>query len=208
MVNTIIFDFGDVFVDLDKDAVIAEFAKLGLHGPNHELEELNFDYETGKISEHDFLSGFQKHIPDASILDIRKAWNSVIGEFPLHRLEFLQMLSERYRLFLLTNTDATHIDRFEHMAGMTFSRDFYQCFEKVYYSYEMGMRKPDPKVFEHIIRKHDLSPKRTLFVDDKKENTDAAEAMGLKVWNLQPGKEDVVDLFDLKIIEHYSLGHL
>ena len=208
MINTIIFDFGDVFINLNKDGVKDAFEKLGLFSGNRELEELNHQYEIGEISEHQFLTGFQKFIPQASLLDIRNAWNAVIGEFPLHRLEFLQMLSQKYRLFLLTNTDATHIERFEHMAGISFSRDFYQCFEKVYYSYEMGMRKPDPQIFEHIIRKHDLSLKRTLFVDDKKENTDAAQSLGLQVWNLEPGKEDVVDLFDLKIIHSYSLGHL
>lgn len=200
MINTLIFDFGDVFVDLNKEAAIEEFKKLGLEAPNEELQQLNFNFEIGKITELEFLQGFQKHLPEADILDIRKAWNAVIGEFPLYRLEFLQMLSEKYRLFLLTNTDSIHIDRFEHKVGMTFSRDFYQCFEKVYYSYEMGMRKPDKNIFEYIVRKHDLSPKRTLFIDDKKENTDAAAAVGLKVWNLQPGKEDVVDLFEKKIL--------
>jgi putative hydrolase of the HAD superfamily len=62
----------------------------------------------------------------------------------------------------------------------------------------MGMRKPDPEIFNTLIRKHDLSPKRTLFVDDKKSNTDIAVALGLNVWNLQVGIEDVVELFDQK----------
>lgn len=201
MINTVIFDFGDVFVNLNKETAIEAFKKLGLDGPNEDLQNLNFQFETGKISELEFLEGFKKYIPDADLLDIRKAWNAVIGEFPLYRLEFLQLLSGKYRLFLLTNTDSIHIDRFEHLVGMTFSRDFYQCFEKVYYSYEMGMRKPDKNIFEYIIKKHDLSPKRTLFVDDKKENTDAAESVGLNVWNLKPGTEDVVDLFDKKILQ-------
>jgi FMN phosphatase YigB (HAD superfamily) len=200
MINTIIFDFGDVFVNLDKEAAIDEFGKLGLKGPNEELQLLNFQFETGKISELEFLEGFRKYLPDADIIEIRRAWNAVIGEFPLYRLEFLQLLSEKYRLFLLTNTDAIHIERFEHKVGMTFARDFYQCFEKVYYSYEVGMRKPDTAIFEYLIKKHDLSPRRTLFVDDKKENTDAAAAAGLKVWNLKPGVEDVVELFDKKIL--------
>ena len=201
MINTIIFDFGDVFINLDKDAAIEEFGKLGLEKPNEDLQRLNFEFEVGKISELEFLEGFRKHLPNADIISIRKAWNAVIGEFPLYRLEFLQLLSEKYRLFLLTNTDAIHIDRFEHKVGMTFSRDFYQCFEKVYYSYELGMRKPDKAIFEYIIMNHELSPKRTLFIDDKKENTDAAESVGLKVWNLQPGVDDVVDLFDKKILD-------
>lgn len=200
MINSIIFDFGDIFVNLDKEGSINEFKKLGLHGPNEELLEKNDLFEKGEITELEFIETFQKYLPEATIDDIRKAWNKVIGEFPLYRLEFLQMLSERYRLFLLTNTDQIHIDHFEHKVGQSFSRDFYQCFEKVYYSFEMGMRKPDEKLFKNILTTHDLSPKRTLFIDDKKENTDVAEALGIQVWNLQVGQEDVVDLFDKKLL--------
>jgi putative hydrolase of the HAD superfamily len=198
MINTIIFDFGDVFINLRKEQSIEEFKKLGLDGPNEDLLVHNDLFEKGKINELQFINSFSKYIPNASIEEIVKAWNSVIGDFPLERLEFLQMLSSKYRLFLLTNTDSIHINRFEHKVGMSFYTDFYRCFEKVYYSYEMGMRKPEPEIFQTLMRKHDLSPKRTLFVDDKKSNTDVAESLGLHVWNLQVGKEDVVDLFDQK----------
>jgi FMN phosphatase YigB (HAD superfamily) len=198
MINAIIFDFGDIFINLEKEKSIEEFKKLGLNGPNEELIAKNDLFEKGLISELQFIESFQKFIPNASLEEIIKAWNSIIGDFPLYRLEFLQMLSTRYRLFLLTNTDSIHINRFEHKVGMSFYTDFYRCFEKVYYSYEMGMRKPQPEIFTTILNKHDLSPKRTLFVDDKKENTDAAEALGIHVWNLQVGKEDVVNLFDQK----------
>ncbi|NMH24391.1 HAD family hydrolase [Flavobacterium solisilvae] len=198
MINAIIFDFGDIFINLEKEKSIEEFKKLGLNGPNEELIAKNDSFEKGQITELQFIESFQKFIPNASLEEIIKAWNSIIGDFPLYRLEFLQMLSTRYRLFLLTNTDSIHINRFEHKVGMSFYTDFYRCFEKVYYSYEMGMRKPQPEIFTTILNKHDLSPKRTLFVDDKKENTDAAEALGIHVWNLQVGKEDVVNLFDQK----------
>ena len=200
MINAIIFDFGDIFINLEKDTSIVEFKKLGLDGPNAELLEMNELFEKGQITELQFIETFQKFLPHADIHDIRKAWNSVIGEFPLYRLEFLQMLSHKYRLFLLTNTDSIHISRFEHKVGVSFFSDFYQCFEKVYYSFEMGMRKPSSEIFNYIIKKHDLSPKRTLFVDDKKENTEAAEALGIQVWNLKVGEEDVVNLFEKKIL--------
>jgi putative hydrolase of the HAD superfamily len=198
MINAIIFDFGDIFINLEKETQIDEFKKIGLPGPNEELVAYNDLFEKGKISEIDFIKSFEKYIPNASMEEIIKAWNSVIGDFPLYRLEFLQMLSSKYRLFLLTNTDSIHINRFEHKVGMSFYTDFYRCFEKVYYSFEMGRRKPDPEIFNIILRKHDLSPKKTLFVDDKKVNTDAAASLGLHVWNLQVGKEDVVDLFEQK----------
>lgn len=199
MINAIIFDFGDIFINLDKEGTINEFKKLGLKELNDELSEANNLFEKGKISELQFIETFQKHLPDATIDDIRKAWNKVIGEFPLYRLEFLQMLVGKYRLFLLTNTDAIHISHFEHKVGQTFSRDFYQCFEKVYFSFEIGMRKPEEAIFNHLIQAHDLSPKRTLFIDDKKENTDAAAKLGIQVWNLQVGQEDIIDLFEKEI---------
>ena len=198
MINTIIFDFGDVFINLEKEASIEEFRKLGLEGPNEDLLFHNDLFEKGKITELQFIESFLNYIPNVSIEDIRKAWNASIGDFPLYRLEFLQMLSNKYRLFLLTNTDAIHISHFEHKVGMSFYSDFYRCFEKVYYSYEMGMRKPEPEIFNALIHNHDLSPKRTLFVDDKKPNTDIAESLGLHIWNLKVGSEDVVELFDQK----------
>jgi putative hydrolase of the HAD superfamily len=198
MIDTIIFDFGDVFINLNKKAQVEAFKKLGLSSPKDELVEMNDLFEKGKISEFEFLKGFLKFIPNSSVEEIRDAWNTIIADFPLYRLEFLQLLSSKYRLFLLTNTDEIHINRFEENVGVSFFSDFYQCFEKVYYSYEMGMRKPDVGIYRYIVNKHELSPKRTLFVDDKKVNTDAASSVGFHVWNLQVGQEDVVDLFKQK----------
>ncbi|WP_395051747.1 HAD family hydrolase [Flavobacterium sp.] len=195
MINTIIFDFGDVFINLDKQATINSLKKLGLSQWDEDLNQLNLQFEKGQISQEKFLLGIQKHVPNATIDEILNAWNAILLDFPLKRLEFLQKLSKKYRLFLLSNTDAIHIETFERENGTSFYSDFYQCFEKIYFSFELGMRKPDTEIFNYIVKKHDLSVKRTLFVDDKKENTDAALLLGFQVWNLQVGQEDVVELF-------------
>ncbi len=200
MIDTIIFDFGDIFINLDKQATIDGLERLGLSSWNEDLDQLNISFEKGQISRDAFLLGIQKQIPNATIDEILMAWNAVLLDFPLYRLEFLQLLSRKFRLFLLSNTDAIHIDHFEQREGASFYGDFYQCFEKVYFSYEMGMRKPDAEIYTTLINRHELAPKRTLFVDDKKDNTDAAKALGLHVWNLQVGKEDVIELLDKKII--------
>ena len=200
MVNTIIFDFGDIFINLDLPATTTAFEKLGLLEWNDELTDLNLQFETGKIDSENFLLGIQKQIPNASIIDIATAWKALLLDFPLYRLEFLQLLSKKYRLFLLSNTDAIHVETFENNNGISFYSDFYQCFEKVYFSFEIGLRKPDVDIFKHLINNHKLDPKRTLFVDDKKENTDAAASLGFQVWNLQVGEDDVIQLFDKNII--------
>ncbi|MEY3500789.1 MAG: hypothetical protein RL308_2458 [Bacteroidota bacterium] len=200
MIDTIIFDFGDIFINLDKEATPAALKKLGLKEWNSNLDAINLEFEKGKISEMEFILGFQNYIPNASILEIREAWNAILLDFPLYRLEFLQMLSQKYRLFLLSNTDSIHIERFQHKAGITFYRDFYKCFEKVYFSFELGMRKPDAAIFEFVIKEHNLSPKNTLFVDDNFENIESAQKLGLQTWHLQKGEEDVIDLFEEKLI--------
>jgi FMN phosphatase YigB (HAD superfamily) len=200
MINAIIFDFGDVFIDLDKQATVDSLKKLGMTQWNDDLNQLNIQFETGKITKDNFLEGIQRNVPNASTDEILTAWKAILLDFPLYRLEFLQMLSKKYRLFLLSNTDSIHIETFEQKSGTTFYRDFYQCFEQVYFSFEIEMRKPNPEIFNYVLNKHELQAKRTLFIDDKKENTDAAAELGLHVWNLQVGKEDVVDLFNKNII--------
>jgi FMN phosphatase YigB (HAD superfamily) len=200
MINTIIFDFGDVFINLDKQATFDRLRNLGLSQWHENLDQLNIQFETGQISREEFVDGIKKFIPDASSDEILQAWSAILLDFPLYRLEFLQMLSKKYRLFLLSNTDAIHIETFEQKNGATFYSDFYNCFEKVYFSFEIGMRKPNSEIYNYVLNEHDLQAICTLFIDDKKENTDAARSLGLQVWNLQVGKEDVVDLFNKNIL--------
>lgn len=200
MIDTIIFDFGDVFINKNSEEKDKELKKLGLKEWNEELEKLEKKFETGKIKEDAFLKGIQSYIPDATQNDIKAAWNKGIGEFPLYRLEFLQKLTQNYRLFLLSNTDPIHMEKFEQDAGASFYSDFYQCFEAIYFSHEIGARKPEEKAFYYLINKHEIQPKRTLVVDDKEINIKAAEKMGFQVWHLQAGEEDVVDMLDKKII--------
>ncbi|MBZ4033155.1 HAD family phosphatase [Flavobacterium sp. 17A] len=199
MIDAIIFDFGDIFINLDKAATITGLQKLGMTEWNSEFDQLNFSFETGSISPEDFIGGFQKRLPNTSKEEILKAWNAVLADFPKYRLEFLQELSKKYRLFLLSNTDSIHINTFEKN-NPSFYQDFYNCFEKVHFSFDMGLRKPDPKIYQTLLDEHNLIPANTLFVDDKTENTDSAAALGIKVWNLQVGKEDVVDLYKKNIL--------
>ena len=79
MINTIIFDLGDIFINLEKKKSIESFKKLGLSGPNQDLISKNELFEKGKINEIEFIESFKKYLPDASIEEIVEAWNSIIG---------------------------------------------------------------------------------------------------------------------------------
>jgi FMN phosphatase YigB (HAD superfamily) len=194
MLKNIIFDFGDILINLDKNAVAEGFKNLGLTEWNEDLQLLNLAFEKGHISECEFLTGIQKHLPNYNLEIIKEVWNSILKDFPLYRLEFLEGIKDKYNLFLLSNTDFIHIQRVREDIGEAFYHRFINCFEKVYYSFEIKMRKPDAEIYEFVLKEQNLDPTETLFIDDRKDNIEAAAALGIQTWHLQVGEEDVVDL--------------
>ena len=200
MIVAIIFDLGDVFLNLNAQASVDAFKKLGLTDWNDDLKEKSLLFETGKIDELEFMEYIQKYIPNADLEQIREAWNAIISDFPLERLEFLEKLQNKYDLFLLSNTNPTHIDKFEHRVGLTFAREFYAHFNKIYFSFETKVRKPDAAVFNLILKQNNLKPNKTLFVDDTLEHIEVAKGLGINTWQILVGQDDVTNLFDKKIL--------
>ena len=112
MIENIIFDFGDVFINLDKQSTAREMEKFGFKSLTPELEELFAAYEKGLITTEYFLD-YTKHLfPKADRIDLIQAWNSIILDFPEQRLHFIENLAKvkDYRLFLLSSTNEVHID--------------------------------------------------------------------------------------------------
>jgi len=200
MIETIIFDFGDVFINLDKQATPLGLKKLGLEKWSAQIDSLNFNFEKGLISKIDFLDGLNNLVPNANQKEVLDAWNGVLLDFPMYRLEFLEKISKKYQLFLLSNTDSIHINHFKERNGDDFYNRFYNCFEKVYFSYDLGMRKPDVEIYNFVINENNLIPEKTLFVDDNFDNIEGAKKTGLQVWHLLKGKEEVIELLEKGIL--------
>jgi putative hydrolase of the HAD superfamily len=199
MIKNIIFDFGDIFINLDKQATYNAMAKLGVTEISKEMIGVYHQYEKGLISTDDFVEFYHQKCTIGKD-DLVSAWNAILLDFPLKRLAFLKDLFEgkRFRLFLLSNTNELHISHIQKTWGMEVYTAFKSCFEQFYLSHEINFRKPDRNIYEFVLNENHLIPEETLFVDDLKENTDAAKELGLNVWNLIPGKEDVVTLLTRK----------
>ena len=200
MIDSIIFDFGDVFINLDKQATPLALKKLGLTEWSSKIDSLNFNFEKGLITRTEFLLGLNELVPEATPEEVLEAWNAVLLDFPMYRLEFLETISKKYQLYLLSNTDSIHINHFKETNGDAFYNRFYNCFEKVYFSYDLGKRKPDVEIYNYVINENNLNTERTLFVDDNLDNIQGAKKTGLQVWHLQKGKEDVIQLFEKGIV--------
>ena len=199
MIKNIIFDFGDIFINLDKKLVYREMHKFGSNDLQPTLEALNHIYEIGAISSKEFVQGIQEHFPKATSQEITTIWNAMLLDFPEYRLSFLEALAKEntYRLFLLSNTNALHISRVQEIMGNTKYTRFKNCFEQFYLSHEIHLRKPNTDIYEFVLHKNNLKATETFFVDDTKENTDSAQLLGIKTWNLLVGKDDIINIKDV-----------
>ena len=196
LIQNIIFDFGDIFINLDKSATLRELSTFGFHEPTPRMQELAMEYEKGLVNSDFFEQELSFLIPSASRVQIKSAWNAILKDIPESRLNFLNELKHRqqYRLFLLSNTNEWHIQYVEEDMGPESFADFRQQFEHFYLSYEMGMRKPDAEIYQRVLDEQALVAEQTLFIDDTFENVQSAKALGLQTWHLQVGVEDISEL--------------
>lgn len=158
-------------------------------------------YEKGLINSSQFLDHVSKETFWGSPKRFEKIWNRLLTHFEMEKLELLEELQNKYQLFILSNINTLH----EHRAKKVIGRDTYQrfceAFVKIYYSHHIGYRKPENESWQVILNENKLIPQETLFVDDLKINTDAAQKLGLKTWYVKNHKEvykirKVIDRFN------------
>jgi putative hydrolase of the HAD superfamily len=118
------------------------------------------------------------------------AWNAMLLDFPKHRLQLLEKLKPNYRLFLLSNTNETHITEFENTLFKQHGyKNLESFFEIVYYSCRIGKRKPDEAIFDFVLKLHNLDPQETLFIDDSPQHIEGALKTGIKAQLLSKNRE-------------------
>lgn len=194
-IKNIIFDFGGVVFHIDERRTIAAFSQL-LRCSNDEIlnyifhDDIFFKLECGQISFDDF----RKHMCQKSNVQISEeqfltAWNAILVGYPEEHIPLLLALKKKYRTFLLSNTNAVHTQYFSQIAKKQNLevQSNYELFEKVYYSNELGMRKPDPNIYKYVLNDANLKAEETLFVDDLLVNVDGAKSVGINAIQVTQG---------------------
>lgn len=185
-INNILFDLGDVIIDISIPATISKFAeRSGLSTQQiHEIyyhSEIFLNYEKGILNDQQFFEATnQIFSADMSFVEFKKIWNGMLLRIPQERLFLLDRVSKHYRTFLLSNTNNLHLLHFtEMMKEVSPGRPLESYFERAYYSHQMGMRKPDAEIFEFILNQNDLRREETLFLDDNVDNIYGAAQVGI-----------------------------
>lgn len=190
--KNIIFDLGGVILNIDYQRTIQAFEKLGLSDfagrYSQAVQSGLFDqYERGEISSAQFRneirSAFDSRISDSQIDD---AWNSMLLDLPISRLSLLEEISRSHRIVLLSNTNEMHVQSFSNeLTNRGLLQRFSETFEKSYYSFEIGMRKPEARIFEYVLSQHGFLAQETLFIDDSIQHIEGAKAIGINSYHLR-----------------------
>ncbi|MEI8280590.1 MAG: HAD family phosphatase [Bacteroidota bacterium] len=204
-IKHIIFDLGGVLLNIDYNKTEQAFVDLGITNFNELYSQLNqnalFDnFEMGKISREEFVSTLQGIAPvPLTEEQIVGAWNAMLLDFPLRRLQILQQLQLHYNMFLLSNTNEVHEEAFNKILTDTVGMPSLGVFfDRVYFSHKVGMRKPMKEIFEYVLLENGLKAEDTLFIDDSPQHIAAANGVGIRTIYLQKGMTIEKDIFKPK----------
>lgn len=196
-IETIIFDFGGVILDIDPQLTYNEFAKFGPKKfTDDKIQAIVKKFDRGILTPEKFRSEMC-NVLGITITERQfdDAWNALLLDIPKERIELIEKVKDNYNTLLLSNSNEIHYDLYVRDLQLRFGyREFDSLFHKAYFSFDTHLIKPDPDVFEFIINQHDLNPATTLFIDDSAENIAIAKSLGVKTYLLKK-PERIRDLF-------------
>ena len=199
MIKNLIFDFGDVFINLDKKGAMENALNLfGINTISDEIHAMNALYEQGLISTDEFLEFYLENFPNLDKDSLLDSWNHILLDFPNLRLDFLEQLAteKKYKLILLSNTNELHMNWVKENIG--FYEEFKSYFDAFYLSHEIQLRKPNANIFEFVLNENKIKAEESLFIDDTEENIISASKLGIHTWHLNPETDDITTLFSTK----------
>ncbi|MEO5582099.1 MAG: HAD family phosphatase [Saprospiraceae bacterium] len=198
-IKNIIFDLGNVIIDLDIPRTTQEMGRLMRHPDKQNevwtaLQPTFHLYETGLISDELFINAFIQHArPQVYAQQVIRAWNAMLIDIPVERLQFLTELKKLgYQIYLLSNTNGIHLEWVNNYMNKHHRvASLEPWFDKTYYSHLMRKRKPDTACFKYVLEDAGLDQEETLFIDDIHENIIGAQEAGIRGLHLTGGHDIV-----------------
>ncbi len=181
--KAIIFDIGGVIqnlrweivtnqlVDLKRDINIDMF-RNAFYNQRNKYFDL---YETNKMNSEEFwkMVALQLGLNEKAHTRISKALVSLYDPINIDVANLIKKLKQNYKLIIMSNSCPELRENVE-------SNNFYDIFDKRYFSNETGMKKPNKEFFEHVLKENNLKANECVFVDDAPKNVDAANELGMK----------------------------
>jgi putative hydrolase of the HAD superfamily len=196
-IKNFIFDFGGVLYEIDHQKTLKAFASLSTQPDkftNESIKTFSNDpsliaFEKGDITIAEFRDGIREsmHLL-ADDVQIDLAWNKTLIELYYYAIPILTEIKKLGNIVLMSNTNILHYNHFEPEC-----RELFSMFDKTFFSFKIGKRKPDEDFFKHVLNKTGFNPKETLFIDDSYINIQTAEHLDIKTFHVY-GSQTLSDL--------------
>lgn len=193
-INNIIFDLGNVLLDIDLGRIQSGFRAIYGNAYDDVYRQLTDNgvfelYETGGMTTEEFVSTLGGAVQPPILQEqVMEVWNSIFIGFPKQHLDLLKTLRTHKQVFLLSNINDLHARWVDAYMLRIFGEPDYRSvyFDGSYYSHLIRLRKPNPEVFEYVLSDAGIRPEETLFIDDISENVEGAEAVGIQGLRKKP----------------------
>ncbi|MDU6411631.1 MAG: glucose-1-phosphatase [Yersiniaceae bacterium] len=177
-----IFDLGNVIVDIDFRRVLGVWSNLS----GVPLASLNASFsmgdafhrhERGEISDEDFAVQLCNEMGIAlSYEQFATGWQAVFVGLRKETIAIMHRLrSEGHRVVVLSNTNRLHSTYWPEQYP-----EVRAAADAIYLSQEIGMRKPEPGIYQYVLRREAVTPEQAVFFDDSLDNVEAARALGIE----------------------------
>lgn len=194
-IKNVVIDLGGVMIDLDRDRCVRAFERLGLKGVDRMLglyrqEEPFLSVETGRIPVSEFYDGLRRLTGrDVSDRDFELAFEEFLVALPVERLAALRAMRARgLRMYMISNTNSVMYDGWIKRAFMQEGMRVGDYFDGIVTSFAEGVCKPDPRLFETVLRRYGLEASESLLLDDSEANCEAARRLGMEAIRIEAGR--------------------
>ncbi|WP_019948688.1 HAD family hydrolase [Hymenobacter aerophilus] len=188
----LLFDFGGVIINIDYNRTLEAMRQLGsgIEFTQAAQAELFDQLETGHISATEFRDGLRAHYGlQATDAQLDAAWHAMLLDVPAERLALIaELRAQGYQTALLSNTNDLHITEINRRlkAQYGLQHGIADCLDRVFYSQQVGLRKPGEEIFRHALREMNWRPADTLFIEDSPQHIETARRLGLHTLFLTP----------------------
>lgn len=179
MIKNFIFDMGNVLMDFSPDYILSQYVRnlddIALLKTLIFKSEMWHDLDQGLVSFEEAKLEILKQVPDT----LSEVVITFFDTWHLHKRPRVEMesvvkeLKDRgYSIYLLSNAASTF-----HGYKDTYS--VFQYFDDLIISADLKISKPDARIYQHLLDKHNLNPSKSMFIDDIAANILAAEDLGI-----------------------------
>jgi putative hydrolase of the HAD superfamily len=193
-IRAIIFDIGRVLVRLDIAGAMSGFAGTAALSAEETWAAIQHDprwqdWQEGRMSPRDWQLHIGRRLGvELTFEEFSEIWNRVLDPQPILEDAFLEKLSKKHVLAVLSNTDPIHVAELEKRF------DFFRFFSHRIYSCAVGASKPSPLIFREALRACKVRADNALYIDDIPTYVAAAQQLGMSGIVFQSAEQLRADL--------------